>query len=446
MSKIDVTAIKQTVDLLELIGRDVKQLKLVASTGGGEYAGPCPFCSDGGKDRLRVQPAQGRWWCRQCGDRWQDAIGYVMRREGCGFKDACALLDGRTLSPLPDRERPPAPPAKPVTIEDVSTWRAAGEQLVAEAEAALWSPDGEPARRYLNRARGLADETIRAFRLGLQKSERFDEPPSWGLPDELNPATGHRRKVWLPRGVVVPCFIGGVLVNVKIRRRDQDLKGGYNSKMVFVRGGHPALFNADALTGADVIMLVEGEFDCMLAHQAAAGRLAVGTLGNAQARLDVRRWWHQLIGARCVLVAYDVDAAGRKGSEEMAKLSARMRRVRVPVLCAGDKDITDYWRAGGDVSGWIGAIAGRPKPAAQYATAIHDVQAAPAAPAAPAASRGLTVAEFMAASTDEALRVLVDLGAQRGRGNLDFYQAAARELTAREAHRAATQAHKKPLF
>ena len=39
-------------------------LKRVASTGGGEFAGPCPFC--GGHDRFRVQPANNIWLCRYC--------------------------------------------------------------------------------------------------------------------------------------------------------------------------------------------------------------------------------------------------------------------------------------------------------------------------------------------------------------------------------------------
>jgi DNA primase len=58
---IDVKALKQQVDLLDLVGRDT-QLRKVASTRGGEYAGPCPFC--GGRDRLRVQPERRLWWCR----------------------------------------------------------------------------------------------------------------------------------------------------------------------------------------------------------------------------------------------------------------------------------------------------------------------------------------------------------------------------------------------
>src|ERR1700716_2055831 len=99
--RVDVGALKQRVDLLELIGRDTR-LKRVASTRGGEYAGACPFC--GGRDRLRVQPARLRWWCRGClgEQRWQDAIAYVQRRDGVdNFAEACLRL-GASPSELDD--------------------------------------------------------------------------------------------------------------------------------------------------------------------------------------------------------------------------------------------------------------------------------------------------------------------------------------------------------
>src|ERR671933_455903 len=95
---IDTAAIKQRIDLLGLIGADTR---------GGEYAGPCPFC--GGRDRFRVQPEKGRWWCRGCSDgpRWQDAIAYVRRREGVGFAETCQRLGARP-SELGGMARPPS--------------------------------------------------------------------------------------------------------------------------------------------------------------------------------------------------------------------------------------------------------------------------------------------------------------------------------------------------
>ena len=59
------------VSILEILERHHGQgaFRRVASTNGGEWAGPCPLC--GGEDRLRVWPTphgqKPGAWCRQCG-------------------------------------------------------------------------------------------------------------------------------------------------------------------------------------------------------------------------------------------------------------------------------------------------------------------------------------------------------------------------------------------
>ena len=109
-ARVDARDVKRRVDLLALIGRDTT-LKKVSTTGGGEYAGPCPFCPDGGDDRFRVQPAAGRWWCRRCSPdgRWHDAIAYVMRRDGVRFPEALSTLAGAPVPPpKTDRAAPGA--------------------------------------------------------------------------------------------------------------------------------------------------------------------------------------------------------------------------------------------------------------------------------------------------------------------------------------------------
>src|SRR5712692_6483988 len=70
-------------------------MRRVSSSGGGEYAGPCPFC--GGKDRFRCWPAKGRAWCRQCG--WKgDAIQLLRDRDGLSFTEAKRAL-GLSIEP-----------------------------------------------------------------------------------------------------------------------------------------------------------------------------------------------------------------------------------------------------------------------------------------------------------------------------------------------------------
>ena len=84
---------------MALIGRDT-ELRRVASTHGGELAGPCSLCHQGGSrttgtDRLHVWPRQGRWAClgpragRNGCDLHGDAIDYLRHRDGLGYREAC---------------------------------------------------------------------------------------------------------------------------------------------------------------------------------------------------------------------------------------------------------------------------------------------------------------------------------------------------------------------
>ena len=63
----------------------------VASTHGGEWAGPCPWCK--GTDRFRIWPNRDPYaivyWCRQCG-KHGDVIQFLREKEGLSFGEACA--------------------------------------------------------------------------------------------------------------------------------------------------------------------------------------------------------------------------------------------------------------------------------------------------------------------------------------------------------------------
>lgn len=102
----------QMDSILALIGSDT-QLRRVASTNGGEYAGPCPWC--GGRDRFRVWPELdgGCWWCRQCG-RSGDTIAYLVESGRIDKREAYTLRHGDgTGLPLAvglTRDAPPSPP------------------------------------------------------------------------------------------------------------------------------------------------------------------------------------------------------------------------------------------------------------------------------------------------------------------------------------------------
>jgi hypothetical protein len=338
---MNVETVTSYVDLLALAGRDTP-LRRVAGTGGGEYAGPCPFC--GGRDRFRVQPHRPRpvWWCRGCGEgRWHDALDYVARRERLDlhraddFRRACELLG--MVDSLPSRPRPtpcplkgvgglpPPAPAGPPPDE----WQAKARHVIAECVTALWSQSGAKARAWLH-ARGLTDETLRRWRIGY------------------HPGSGYRDigGLRVPCGIIIPCEVGGVVWYVNVRRAVGEPK--YQK----VKGSRAALFGAETLRGQQVAVLCEGEFDALLLHQQAGDLAGVATLGGASGTPDLTHFGAYLLPLRRLLVAYDADGPGRKGAEKFVALTRRARRVTLPAL-PGVKDLTDFHKAGGDLRAWL---------------------------------------------------------------------------------------------
>jgi hypothetical protein len=79
------------MNLFNLIQADGFTFKRVATTHGGEYAGPCPWC--GGNDRFIIWPLHkgGRYWYRGC-EKTGDAIQYLRDFRSISFAEACQSL------------------------------------------------------------------------------------------------------------------------------------------------------------------------------------------------------------------------------------------------------------------------------------------------------------------------------------------------------------------
>jgi len=291
------------VDLLELIGHDV-ELRRVAGTNGGEYAGPCPFC--GGRDRFRVWPQdgdRGRFWCRQC-DAKGDAIDYIRQRDNLGFSEALERLGSPVVASV--ARQPAAPPRlEPPT----PSWQGRARSFVAECQAALWGDHAEGLAWM--RKRGLADETIRAAGLGLNVRDRREDPATWGLDAEQR-AAGGARAIWLPRGIVIPWEIGGELWRVNIRRPSGDVEKG-GPKYIGPAGSRAGLYNADRLQADRPAMIVEGELDALTVQQLAGDLVAAVATGSTMGAHRAP-WVARLAICSTVLVSFDTDEAGEKAA------------------------------------------------------------------------------------------------------------------------------------
>lgn len=330
--------------LLDVIGHDV-ELRKVASTNGGEWAGPCPFC--GGRDRFRVWPSSDRpgYYCRRC-ERRGDAIQYVRERHNLSFSEACRelaihrpkpKLAGQIAGPRLKDEEPPNP-----------KWQEKARAFCAWGEKQLWSQAGIGALTYLRERRGLTDATIRHWHLGYNPTDLWRDPNVWSLDGG---------KIWLPNGIVIPCQVGEVIWNVKVRRpvAGDDLteligpsaSGLPPAKYLKVRGSKSALFGVSTAADRDVLVITEGEFDAILLWQEAGDLVGVATMGSASDPLGTR-WLWELRHCSRILACFDLDDAGEHGRSRLEALSARVR-VAAPL---GAKDLTEMHQRGGDLRAW----------------------------------------------------------------------------------------------
>lgn len=266
----DIVALKQRIDLADLIGRDTP-LARIAGTRGGEWAGPCPFC--GGEDRLHVQPVYqgGRWFCRQCAPRGGDAIDYLRRRDHLTFHEALSRLAVTA---------PTAPSAFQVSRQDrrqTPAWREPRWQRAAQAEVrqAAWTLDHDPAAAagcaYLS-SRGLAPSAWQA----------------WGLGYTL--AWHPRLKTKLP-AITLPWQVHATLQAVQYRFIFPELAKG--DRFSQRKGGERLLYGLDQRTGRDVLVLAEGELNAVSLWQILHERADVLSCGS-QEGLAHRRTLHLL--------------------------------------------------------------------------------------------------------------------------------------------------------
>jgi hypothetical protein len=297
-----------------------------------------------------------------------DVIAFYMAWKEVDFKTAIEDLSDKK----PERATPaPAPvsPAPSTPQPPNPTWRERCEQFITWAEANLDKHPG--ALAYLETERGLSPETIRAFRLGYNPTNLYDAPARWGLDG---------KKIWLPRGIVIPGFSGEQPWYVKIRRPlAGDALGEYigawtpkdgleDVKFGGPRGGLSCLFRLELRGHMPVLLLTEGEWDAMLVWEYAPDLCDAATLGGAASKLDLLDL-SLLTRYAAIIAVYDDDAAGDKGRAYLSELQKKIPRIRVVHPPA--HDLTDFWKSGGAPSSHSGQAL-RQWLTGQVSTALND--------------------------------------------------------------------------
>jgi hypothetical protein len=344
-------------DLNEL--RHRISLQSLAEAAGARFEGQgrrshCPLPKHSG-DRsgrsLVIYDNGRRWKCHSScppDASGGDVISFYMAWKDVEFKTALKELAEWTGTPLhslpvPLSPTPAGPPPQP------PEWRSRAAEFVTYAQKNL----NENVMEYLCRERGLSPESAKAFRLGYNPEILYDDPARWGLAG---------KKVWLPRGIVIPGFWQGEVNYVKIRRplpgdALENYIGAWNKrdgaadvKFGGPRGGRSVLFRLEFRDFPPTLLLAEGEWDAMLVWEHGADLCDAGTIGGAGAKFDLLDL-ALLTRYRRVLVLHDNDKAGDKGRGYITSLQAispRIQSIQSPA-----HDLTDFWKAGGDLREWM---------------------------------------------------------------------------------------------
>jgi len=278
-----------------------------------------------------------------------DVISFYMAWKGVDFKTAVRELSERAgTSPMPAKQ---IVVPTPKIYTPPHQWKKRAVEFIKYAEANLAQADA--ALEYLDQERGVSAETARAFHVGYNPQNIYDDPARWGL---------EGKKIWLPRGIVIPGLLHDEPHYIKIRRplKNDALEkyigawterdGNPDVKFGGPRGGKSVLFRLEFNDFFPVLVLTEGEWDTMLLWEYCADLCDMGTIGGAQSKFDLR----DLALLTCyqkIFVVHDDDRAGDKGRAYIASLKAISPRIES--ITPPAHDLTDFWKSGGDLRKWV---------------------------------------------------------------------------------------------
>ncbi|MEK7585068.1 MAG: DNA primase [Patescibacteria group bacterium] len=330
-----VEQIKARLSIVDVVGNYLKLEKA-----GANYRTRCPFHQEKSPSFF-VSPSRNSYHCFGC-NRGGDLISFVEEIENLDFLGALKLLADRAGVPYQ------TPDPKLASLKD---------RLYAVLEAATRYyasalAKNEPALAYL-KSRGLTDETIKNFRLGwapdswrqlgpelLRQGFKTGELVQAGLLVSPPAGTGKspydrfRSRIMFPIADSVGRIVG--FSGRIFGQTDEETAKYVNSPETPLYDKSSVLYLYDRARGAlrlnDRAILVEGQVDAVLSHQAGFGE-TVAVSGTALTRdhlLLLKRLTNNLI------IALDADLAGVNASKKAIELALGLGlEVKIALLPSG---------------------------------------------------------------------------------------------------------------
>lgn len=233
-------------------------------------------------------------------------------------------------------------------------WQLTGNEFVKRSKAYLWGNAGMQALKHLHWL-GLKDETLHKYRIGFNPTESFELLEEWGLPAEVN-KKGNPKKVWLPKGIVMPWYLENVLSGIKIHRylkKEQKSKGEQSEYLV--KGSLPGLFGAENLQNVLIALFTDNEMDAMLLNQEAGDLLGVASFGKPAKNVCGSAWvvWAKYLLQMTEILVPENHIEGKIiHKDSLPDYSRRARCIDLPNV-PNVKFITDLRKVGVNPREWL---------------------------------------------------------------------------------------------
>jgi DNA primase len=321
--------VRQATDIVELVG---KHLELRRA--GRGYVGRCPWHDDR-RPSLQVNPDRQTWKCWVC-DIGGDVFSFVMKREGCDFREALQMLADRAGISLGPQSASGGKKAAPGSPDDKNTLYQCCDWAAKQFhEFLLKSDSADVARRYVEE-RNITPVSVERFKIGFSPNDW-----SWILDRARN--TPYSPKVLEAVGLLGKSertgnfydrFKGRVIFPIRDTQGRTIAFGGRvlpsladENAAKYVNSPETRLYTkSDTLYALDIvrntitktrqITVVEGYTDVILCHQHGVDTVVAccGTALNERHIRVLKRF------ADTVYLVLDGDAAGQSRTNDILEL------------------------------------------------------------------------------------------------------------------------------
>ncbi|MBU1002564.1 MAG: hypothetical protein KKE73_08575 [Proteobacteria bacterium] len=186
-------------------------------------------------------------------------------------------------------------------------WRTKATAFALDCAARL-QQDAEALEKLRTRW-GILRTTAGELRMGLNPDKVFRPYTSWGLPYAEN-HQGRERCIYLPPGLVLPWFVDGEVVQLKIRQDEPEHEGG--SKYREIPGSETRYMVLGDPARVRHWVVLETERDAMLVFQELRA-LGLGVMATRSTSHAPDEEAHEILTrAELILVGVDNDQAGAR--------------------------------------------------------------------------------------------------------------------------------------